>query len=184
MIAILKGMWATLVAVGLAIVMILIATLTNVDLINLNLKLLNGIEKNEIDDLLIAGALICVGLTIDLWQRRKRQQAEIDAQKLRTLKATMRTVQDIVNNFLNNLLLFQMDAAAVMPHGSLDSIEELSQQTYQKLKALGDLESVRETPLATGAGIEYPDNRPISLMPAAVTPREVPPKTRRELTAQ
>ena len=35
--------------------------------------------------------------------------------------------------------------------------EELIHQTSQKLKALGDLESVREKPLAIGVGIEYPE---------------------------
>ena len=42
-----------------------------------------------------------------------------------------------------------------MPAGSLDPVEELIQQTHQKIKTLGDLESVQEKPLASGVGIEY-----------------------------
>jgi hypothetical protein len=154
MAAIIKEMRVTIVAAVLATALIVAVCLTDIDFVQLNLKLLDGIEKHEMDDVLSAIALIFAGLAIDLWQRRKRHQAEIDAQKLRTLKATMRTVQDIVNNFLDNLLLFEMEAQAVMPPGSLDALEELAQQTYQKLKALGDLESVRETPLTSGVGKE------------------------------
>jgi hypothetical protein len=98
--------------------------------------------------------------------RRKQRQAEVEAQKLRTLKATMRTVQDIVNNFLNNLLLFEMEAQGkVAPH-ELDKLEDLARQTYDRLKSLADVESVRESPMGISPGIAYPE-------PAATGRREV-----------
>ena len=157
---ILKEMRFTAAAAVLGIALILTAALTNIDLVKLNLKLLDGIEKNEVDDIVSSLTLIFVGLTMDRvfsHQRRlRRQHAEIEAQKLRTLKATMRTVQDIVNNFLNTLMLFEIAANGDMPHGSLETIEELIQDTSQKLKALGDLDSVVENSLAVGIGIEYP----------------------------
>jgi hypothetical protein len=156
MFKILREMKLTAVAALLAIALVLTAALGNIDLVTVNLKLLNGIEKNEMDDILCGLALIFVGLAIDLALRRKRHQTEIEAQKLRTLKATMRTVQDIVNNFLNNLTLFEMEAAAVMPKGSLDELEELTRQTFEKLRALGDLETVPEQSLAVGVGIRLP----------------------------
>ena len=123
--------------------------LTDMDLVKLNLKLLDGMEKHKVDDVMTGLTIIFIGLlAIDrvLSRRRKQKyhQAEIEAQKLRTLKATMRTVQDIVNNFLNSRLLFEIPAKAIMPLGSFETIEELIHDTYQKLKALGDLESVRK----------------------------------------
>jgi hypothetical protein len=154
---ILKELRVTLTGAILAVALVLTASLAKVDLVKVNLKLLDGIEKNEVDDLVSGFTLIFVCLLIDriLSVRRKRREAEIEAQKLRTLKATMRTVQDIVNNFLNNLLLFEMEAAAVMPLGSLEPLEQLIQETFRKLKSLGDIESVREKPLASGVGIDY-----------------------------
>src|SRR5258706_7664512 len=124
MIKILKELRVTLIATTLAAGLVLTAIFTNVDLVKMNLKLLDGIEKNEFDDVLSGATLICVALVLDRirWQRRKSLEAEMEAQKLRTLQATMRTVQDIVNNFLNNLMLFQMEAEAVMPKGSLDPL--------------------------------------------------------------
>jgi hypothetical protein len=67
----------------------------------------------------------------------------------------MRTVHDIVNNFLNNLMLFEIPAKDDAPHHSLGTIEELIQHTSQELRALGDVESVVEQSLAIGVGINY-----------------------------
>jgi hypothetical protein len=138
-------------------VLVALASLRDIDL-KLNLNFLHGIENNEIDDVLIGLAVIFVGLTVDriISERRKRRLAEIEAQKLMILKATMRTVQDIVNNFLNNLVLFEMEAKTKVPRHWLDQLDEVTQQTYLKLKALGDVESVQEKPLAAGLGIDYP----------------------------
>ena len=147
-------MIATILATG----MVLTATLTNFDLVKLDLKILDSIARHEVDDLFVGLLLIFLGLIIDLVARRKRHKAELDAQKLRTLKATMRTVHDIVNTFLNNLMVFELEAAAVMKPGALDPLEKMIHDTTRKLKALGDLESVREKPLAMGLGIDYAEN--------------------------
>ena len=148
------------VLVGLGL--ILTATLTSIDLVRLNLKLLDFLERREADDILSGLTLMLAGLTIDrmLSRRRRRRlrQAEIEAQKLRTHRATMRTVQDIVNNFLNSLMLFEMPARGDMRDSSFDTIEELIQHTSQQLRSLGDLETIVETSLAVGIGTKYPES--------------------------
>lgn len=142
--------------------LILTAALTTIDPVQLNLKLLSLIQREEVDDILSALTLVLVGLAIDRFltrnKRRRLQQAEIEAQKLRTHRATMRTVQDIVNNFLNNLMLFEIPAKGDMPPGSVATVEGLIQHTSRQLRSLGDLESVVETSLAVGAGIAYPQS--------------------------
>jgi hypothetical protein len=45
----------------------------------------------------------------------KRLNDEIHLQRLRVFKATMRTVQDIVNNLLNGLQLVHLEAEGHMP---------------------------------------------------------------------
>jgi hypothetical protein len=150
----------TLAGVFLGTGLILSAVFTDIDLVRINLNLLEFVHRREVDDLLTGLALMLAGLAVDRLlsrnRRRRRQHAEIEAQKIRTHKATMRTVQDIVNNFLNNLMLFEMPAKDNMPPGSLDTVEELIQHTARQLRSLGDLESVVETSLAAGIGIEYP----------------------------
>jgi hypothetical protein len=150
----------TAIGAFLAIGLATIEILTNIDIVKIDLVFLESIERHRADDILCGITLVIVGLAIDRvlshQRRRKRQQDEIEAQRLRTLKATMRTVHDIVNNFLNNLMLFEIPAQDDAPHSSLNTIEELIQHTSQELRALGDVESVVEQSLAIGIGIDYP----------------------------
>jgi hypothetical protein len=124
------------------------------------LAVLDYLEHLEIDEFLIAGALLLVGLVFDLSgiQREKERTIELQDQRLKVLQATVRTVQDIVNNFLNNLLLFRLEAeeSRALSDTSLQQMESLIVETGDKLKALGELDTAREIPLAGGLpGIDY-----------------------------
>lgn len=86
-----------------------------------------------------------------------KKNLEVQEERLKVLKATMRTVQDIVGNFLNNLLLFQMEAKeknALQPE-SLERMNSIISDTAARLKKLGDLDTIHEKPMATGTGIDY-----------------------------
>ena len=95
-----------------------------------------------------------IGMMQDISERRQAQR-EIDAQRLKVLKATMRTVQDIVGNFLTNVQLFQAEAEGKLPPASLAELETLVQETADRITALGNLEEVQEVPMAIGTGIRY-----------------------------
>jgi hypothetical protein len=123
------------------------------DWIELALKPLSATAKWEV----FSGCAILVGLGMDCARalRRKRYRSEMEAQKLETLKVTMRTVQHIVNTFLNDLILLEIEAAHLLPQDVLDRLDDSVQQVAGKLKALGDVESVHEKPLGAGLGVEY-----------------------------
>ena len=94
---------------------------------------------------------------------RKRAEAEltrlndeIQLQRLRVFKATMRTVQDIVNNLINGFQLVRLEAGSQLPEEMLTLIDQMIEEASGKLKALGDLETVNEKEMAVGLGIEYP----------------------------
>jgi hypothetical protein len=79
--------------------------------IDLGLKELLKVENNELEELVTAFLLVIGGLTGDLFRARAlaKRRSEIDEQRLLVLKATMRTVQDLVNNFLSSMQLFRME---------------------------------------------------------------------------
>ena len=133
------------------------------------LTLLAPMEKYGANTVFCGLAVICAGVLIDLVFRalRRRRQAEAEAQKLRTHQATMRTVLHIVNNFLNGLLLFELEAEPVVSRRSFEELERLVQQTHQNLKALADLEVLREITTPTGDAIELPNSSSASLVPGA-----------------
>ena len=91
---------------------------------------------------------------------RKRAIDEIQLQRLRVFKATIRTVQDIVNNLLSSLQLVHLEAENQLPPEMLALVDRIVEEAAAKLKALGDLETVKEKEMAMGLGIDYPGSTP------------------------
>ena len=149
---------STVIGLIIASILVLSASIGNVDLVKLDLKFLESIHQHEIDDILTGFLIILVGLIIDEIRtaRAHRREAETTEAKLRTLKATMRTVQDLVNNCLNGLQLFRLDAEEAVPTAeSLQMFDRLITETATKINTIANLESVEEVPLASGPGINY-----------------------------
>ena len=109
---------------------------------------------------------------LTLWQRNSIQQlhqerlehlqskkiTEIQEEKLKVLKATMYTVQGIIGNFLNNLLILKLEIIhnKTLSSESLHTLEAIIQDTSQRINNLTNLEEVREKRMAGNVvGIEY-----------------------------
>jgi hypothetical protein len=86
---------------------------------------------------------------------RRRAEAEINAERMRVFKATMRTVHDIFNNGLNCLQLVRHEADGRIPHESIEAFDQTVVDMTENLTALEALEVVVEKQMAIGAGIEY-----------------------------
>ena len=65
----------------------------------------------------------------------------------------MRTVQDIVNNCLNELQLVRLEAEGQVSQESLALFDEAIRETSAKLTTLGDLEAYTENQMAAGTGL-------------------------------
>ena len=86
----------------------------------------------------------------------KRLVDEIQLQRLRVFKATIRTVQDIVNNLLNAFQFVRLEAEGQLPAEMLTLVDRMIEEAALKLRALGDLETVKEREMTIGLGIDYP----------------------------
>lgn len=87
-------------------------------------------------------------------------QLKEEQAKLRLFQSTMRTVKDLVNNFLNELQLIRLEMEAkgtVDPPTSL-LLQKLIFDASAKLNALGELKELKETDL--GGGIYILDTEP------------------------
>lgn len=150
----------TIVAGTVGVVIVAYAFIFHKDVFDFLVIILEYLENYEVDEILIAGVLILIGLAVDLSRiRREREHTiELQDQRLKVLRATVRTVQDIVNNFLNNLLLFRLEAEEnhALSNSSLQLMDSLIAETGAKLNALADLDATREIPMAGGfKGIDY-----------------------------
>lgn len=101
--------------------------------------------------------------TNELYQERLKnlqsvREIELQEERLKILKATMRTVQDITGNFLNNLQFIQLEIEKdkTLSTDSIRMLDELTREASLRIKKLSDLEEIREKRMAGGAmGIDY-----------------------------
>jgi PAS domain S-box-containing protein len=96
----------------------------------------------------------------DITDRKKMQEHQTQerqakrAEQLRVVHVTMRTVQDIVNNCLNQIQLLRLDAEGFVPEESLRLFDEAIQDTTTRLKELGNLQVFAEKQMAIGSGLD------------------------------
>jgi signal transduction protein with GAF and PtsI domain len=86
---------------------------------------------------------------------RVLHEAQLQAERLRVVHMTMRTVQDIVNNCLNQLQLLRFDAEGHVPQESLTLFDEAIESAAHKLRALGNLQVFAEQPMEVGPGVDW-----------------------------
>lgn len=148
---------------------------TGVDIVHVEFFARDTQPVHKWDEVVLALALIAGGFAIDRASavRALRRAAEHDrreaarqAERLEVLRATMRTVQDIVNNFLTSVQWVAAEGEGVMAPETLELLNAAVWDTAAKIKALGDLERVDEQQMATGSGI--------AIHPDAVKVRPIP----------
>lgn len=86
------------------------------------------------------------------------KEVEIQQENLKTLKKTMRTVQDIVGNFLTNLQLIRLEVEAqkTVSSETLDQLDVLIQDTSSRINKLSNLDRIHEKRMAGDlVGIDY-----------------------------
>ncbi len=130
----------------------LIARILNFDVFEFSAGILNSLENFEVDEIFVVVILIIIGLAIDMFvlKNRRAQEIIVQQQRLRVLRATMRSVQDIVNNFLQSMQLFTMEAEKkqALNSKSLETINSLIFETTNKINRLSALESTPEREIA------------------------------------
>lgn len=99
-------------------------------------------------------SLVCVLMIVVgfLAERHVRIREEVHAEKLRTLKATVNTVQDLVGNSLNSLQLIciELESGKVPDERSLQQIQKMVTESTTKLKKLSEITEVIEVEKASG----------------------------------
>ena len=96
-----------------------------------------------------------LGVSWDVTELRQHYE-EVESQRLRVFRATMTTVHDIVNNFLTSMQMIRLEADEQLSTETLTLFDRLVREAARELRALGDVESVREKTMGIGQGIEYP----------------------------
>jgi hypothetical protein len=118
-------------------------------------EVLEDHEPYDVDDFVVV-LLMSGGLVVDVMiaSRGRKRALEIQEQRLRVFKVTMRTVHDIVNHYLNNLQLFRLESETALPAESIALFDQLLHDTATELQVLGNLDDTPEPLMASGPGID------------------------------
>ena len=93
----------------------------------------------------------------------RRHALQLQAEQLRVVKVTVRTVQDIVNNCLNELQLLRLDAEeGRVSTESIRLFDEAITDAASRLQRLGDLDAYAEKEMGVGTTLDVgaPGSRP------------------------
>jgi hypothetical protein len=152
----------TTVTVIVAVLVTAAAIIMDIDLVDFHLGIFERITPGEFDELVLAWAMVFVAYGFDLAARLRKRAVRLQAEQLRVVHVTMRTVQDIVGNCLTELQLLRLHAEGVVPADALGIFDESIRVTSAKLKAIEDLEAFAEKRMALGSGL---DTAPASSFP-------------------
>ncbi|NOK62640.1 MAG: hypothetical protein GFH27_549333n128 [Chloroflexi bacterium AL-W] len=118
------------------------------------IELLEYPEFIEADEIFLGLVFITIGVSVDLTRRlqRIRTAATVQRERLAVLRSTMRTVLDIVNNFLNTMMLFKVDAerSGALEPDMLSMMDRVISQTAEQLKQLANVQTIIETDIGPG----------------------------------
>jgi ribosomal protein L29 len=141
----------------------LVASLSTIDFFKLHIMLLDGIQKHEADAIAAGFALILAGNVIDLWisDRRSRRKVKLVEQRMKTVKGTVGTAEEFMDDFLTNMRLFRAELSTALSEDSLDLFDELVQQAGERLDRLRALDnvhiSIARVTTTRGHRREYPE---------------------------
>ena len=150
----------TAIATIFSLIFLALSILFDLDLFERFVSLLHKAEDFDVDEVIIAGSIIITGLMFDYKRESEKQRQELELKRLQALKATMSTVHDVVNNFLNNIHLFIFEAkkTGTLTPESIDSLERLMHKTASELRQMSEVQSVQEVEVVKGIiGIDYKD---------------------------
>jgi hypothetical protein len=147
----------TAVTIALAIVVTVLAIFWHIDVFDLPGFSLVGLEHSESGEVAIAFLMVIPAFFVDRAVSRERvHDARLQAEQLRVVHVTIRTVQDIVNNNLNQLQLLRIEAEGSVSSETLELFDAAIHDTAAQLTALGNIEVFAEKAMESGSGLHVP----------------------------
>jgi hypothetical protein len=148
----------TSVMFGIAALVMAAGMLWHINVFDMPGLSLVGVEENEIGEIAIAFLLVIPAFFLDrIVGRERTRDAALQTEQLRVVKATMRTVQDLVNNSLTELQLIRLEAAdgGMVQAETLRLFDETIRRTANQITAMGNMTVFAEAPMVTGPGLLF-----------------------------
>ena len=109
-------------------------------------RFLKSAEQYELDEFFIGFFIFLCFLVVDLLRRQKQQKMEkkIEQEKVRIYTAMLSSAHHILNNFLNQMLLFKITAENTpgFDQHILSLFDTVMDEADQQIKKLGDIKEI------------------------------------------
>jgi len=132
----------TLVTAALSAFAVLVARQWDYDLWEAVGGALTNFDLLRGHEIIFFGFFVVVGYVMDVHHRRKRHRLlrTLSEERLQAMKSTMTTVHDIVNNALNTLQIFRLEAqqSAALSPDSIRQFDSVIFDTAERLKDIQD----------------------------------------------
>lgn len=134
----------TLFGAALAIAILLITLIADIDLFEASIALLQKFETYEIDELIIPALIFLIFAFVDLSKRQKRQKIKFE--KIKIYEAMMSSTHHILNNFINQILLFKITADKTPGFNPkvLALYDQIHKEATSQIQALGNISKIDE----------------------------------------
>ena len=131
-------------------------TITNysyhIDLFRLAITYLNQKQFFHTEEIAFSVVLLIVTLLIDQFRnmRKTRRKRLLEQERLNNVRTTMLTMNDLVNNFLNNLLLVKIELEKKVPISdeTIKMLNDMTSKLTADMKRINDIDVVAERNLS------------------------------------
>jgi len=136
--------WLTWTGVGIGLVILVLSRLYDLDLFDRLSSFFETVEKYELDEFFIAGIIVLLFFAADLLLKEKKRR--IEHEKVKIYKAMISSAHHVLNNFLNQMLLFKITAEDTPGFDKeiLDLYDVVMEEAKKQISALSSISEVNE----------------------------------------
>ena len=139
-----KNYTLTFIGATLATSLLLITLIADIDLFEAAIAILEKFENYEVDEFIIPAFIFLRFAFIDLSKRQKKQKIELE--KIKIYEAMMSSTHHILNNFINQILLFKITADKTPGFNPkvLALYDQIHNEATAQIEALGNIAKIDE----------------------------------------
>jgi len=138
----------TILGMAVALLIPAIADWCETEPFEVVVRFLKSAERYELDEFFIGFFIFLCFLVVDLLRRQKQQKMEkkIEKEKITIYTAMLSSAHHILNNFLNQMLLFKITAENTpgFDQHILSLFDTVMDEADQQIKKLGDITEIDE----------------------------------------
>ena len=136
--------WLTWTGVGIGLVILVLSKLYDLDPFDRLADFFETVEQYELDEFFIAGLIVLVFFAADLLLKERKRK--IEHEKVKVYKAMVSSAHHVLNNFLNQMLLFKITAEDTPGFDKevLDLYDVVMEDAKEQINALSSITEVNE----------------------------------------